>query len=82
LPYHIGNGVFGGLLPMIGVSLCAATGNIYAGLVYPTLVAALCFVVGTIFLKESHGMLIWEELSKEKTKPWLTAVPVPAPVAE
>ncbi len=31
LPYHIGNGVFGGLLPLIGLSLCAATGNIYAG---------------------------------------------------
>jgi MFS family permease len=82
LPYHIGNGVFGGLLPMIGVSLCAATGNIYAGLVYPTVVAALCFVVGTIFLKESHGMLIWEELSKEKTGPWLATVPVPAPAAD
>ena len=35
LPYHIGNGVFGGLLPVIGLSICAATGNIYAGLLLP-----------------------------------------------
>jgi len=61
LPYHIGNGVFGGLLPLIGVSLSAATGNIYAGLFYPIAVALLTFVVGTIFLKETHGTLIWDE---------------------
>ena len=39
LPYHIGNGVFGGLLPLIGLSSVAATGNIYAGLYYPMIVA-------------------------------------------
>src|SRR4029079_6392796 len=61
LPYHIGNGVFGGLLPLIGVSLSAATGNIYAGLFYPIAVALVTFVVGTIFLKETHGTLIWDE---------------------
>ena len=61
LPYHIGNGVFGGLLPLIGLGLCASTGNIYAGLYYPIGVAALTFVVGTIFLKETHGTLIWNE---------------------
>jgi MFS family permease len=63
LPYHIGNGVFGGLLPVIGVSLCASSGNIYAGLIYPVSVAALCFIVGSIFLKESHGTLIWDEVN-------------------
>lgn len=62
LPYHLGNGVFGGLLPVIGVSLCASTGNIYAGLIYPAAVAALTFVVGMFFLKESHGTLIWQEV--------------------
>ena len=62
LPYHIGNGVFGGLLPMIGVSLCASTGNIYAGLIYPFAVTSLCFVVGMVFLKESRGTLIWREM--------------------
>jgi MFS family permease len=62
LPYHIGNGVFGGLLPVIGLSVVAETGNIYAGLYYPMIVAAITFVVGTIFLKETHGHRIWEEV--------------------
>jgi MFS family permease len=64
LPYHIGNGVFGGLLPLIGLGLCASTGNIYAGLYYPMAVAALTFIVGMIFLKETHGTLIWNEAEK------------------
>jgi MFS family permease len=62
LPYHIGNGVFGGLLPLIGLGLCASTGNIYAGLYYPIGVAAVCFVFGTLLLKETHGTLIWGEV--------------------
>src|SRR5262249_28949646 len=45
LPYHIGNGVFGGLQPLIGLSAIAATGNIYAGLWYPVIVAGITFVV-------------------------------------
>jgi len=61
LPYHIGNGVFGGLLPLIGLGLCASTGNIYAGLYYPIGVAAVCFLFGIFLLKETHGTLIWEE---------------------
>jgi hypothetical protein len=64
LPYHIGNGVFGGLLPLIGLGLCATTGNIYAGLYYPIGVAAVTFVFGMIFLKETHGTLIWDEVDK------------------
>jgi MFS family permease len=64
LPYHIGNGVFGGLLPLIGLGLCATTGNIYAGLYYPMAIAALTFIVGMIFLKETHGTLIWDEAEK------------------
>ena len=64
LPYHIGNGVFGGLLPLIGLGLCASTGNIYAGLYYPMAVAAVTFVFGMIFLKETHGTLIWDEAEK------------------
>jgi len=63
LPYHIGNGVFGGLLPLIGLSVCAATGNIYAGLYYPMIVAGLTFVVGSIFLRETHSTKIWDEVS-------------------
>jgi MFS family permease len=62
LPYHIGNGVFGGLLPLIGLSLCAATGNIYAGLYYPMIVAGITFVFGSLLLKETHGTRIWDEV--------------------
>ena len=51
LPYHIGNGVFGGLLPLIGLVVVAQTGNIYAGLYYPIVVAALTFVVGSLTLE-------------------------------
>jgi MFS family permease len=61
LPYHIGNGVFGGLLPLIGLSLVAETGNIYAGLYYPMIVAGATFVVGSLLLKETHGNRIWDE---------------------
>jgi MFS family permease len=62
LPYHIGNGVFGGLLPVIGLSVIAQTGNIYAGLYYPIVVASITFIVGSLFLKETRHTLIWEEI--------------------
>jgi MFS family permease len=64
LPYHIGNGVFGGLLPLIGLWVVAETGNIYAGLYYPIFVAAATFLVGSLLLKETHSTLIWDEVSK------------------
>ena len=67
LPYHIGNGIFGGLLPLIGLSICAATGNIYAGLYYPIAVAGLTFVVGSVALRETHGVKIWDEVDAELT---------------
>lgn len=54
LPYHIGNGIFGGLTPFIAASVVAATGNIYAGLIYPVAVAAISFVVGTFYLRETR----------------------------
>jgi MFS family permease len=63
LPYHIGNGVFGGLLPLIGLSLCARNGNIYAGLYYPIAVAAVTLVFGSLFLRETHGVKIWSEVA-------------------
>jgi len=62
LPYHIGNGVFGGLLPLIGLYVVANTGNIYAGLYYPIVVASLTFVVGSLLLKETKHTLIWDEV--------------------
>src|SRR6202022_101845 len=62
LPYHIGNGVFGGLLPLIGLVVIAQTGNIYAGLYYPIAVAGLTFIVGSLLLRETRHVLIWEEM--------------------
>ena len=62
LPYHIGNGVFGGLLPLIGLIVVAQTGNIYAGLYYPIAVAAATFVVGSLLLKETRHVTIWNEV--------------------
>ncbi len=69
LPYHIGNGVFGGLVPLIGLSSCAATGSIYAGLYYPMIVASITFVVGSLVLKETHGTRIWDEVGGVKPRP-------------
>ncbi|HYE72154.1 MAG TPA: MFS transporter [Blastocatellia bacterium] len=68
LPYHIGNGVFGGLLPTIGLISCATTGNIYAGLYYPMIVASITFIVGSIFLKETHHIRIWDEYEEHKNR--------------
>ena len=62
LPYHIGNGVFGGLLPTIGLLVIAQTGNIYAGLYYPIAVAGITFIVGSLLLRETRQVLIWDEL--------------------
>lgn len=64
LPYHIGNGVFGGLLPLIATAIVAATGNIYAGLWYPMTVAGVTFIVGSLFLKETNHHIIWDEVQK------------------
>jgi hypothetical protein len=63
LPYHIGNGIFGGLLPVIGLSLCAATGNIFAGLYYPVAVCSITLVIGSLFLKETRATRIWDEVT-------------------
>jgi len=62
LPYHIGNGVFGGLLPLIGLWVVAQTGNIYAGLYYPIIVASVTFIVGSLLLRETRHTLIWDEI--------------------
>ena len=74
LPYHIGNGVFGGLLPLIGLSVIASTGNIYAGLYYPMIVASITFIVGSLLLKESRNVKIWDE-ARESADPAGAGVP-------
>jgi len=53
LPYHIGNGWFGGFVPLIATSVVVTTGNIYAGLYYPMAIAGLAFVVGALFVPET-----------------------------
>jgi hypothetical protein len=55
LPYHIGNGWFGGFLPVTSFAIVAATGDIYAGLWYPICVAALTLVVGLLWLPETRN---------------------------
>jgi MFS family permease len=65
LPYHIGNGVFGGLLPLIGLYVVSRTGNIYAGLYYPIIVAGITFIVGSLLLKETRSVLIWREMETD-----------------
>ncbi len=62
LPYHFGNGWFGGFLPLIATALVARTGNIYAGLIYPVSVALLTFVIGIFALPETHRSRIWDEV--------------------
>ena len=59
LPYHIGNGWFGGLLPTTAFAIVAQTGNMYNGLWYPIIIAAMTFVIGTLFLKETKDVDIY-----------------------
>ena len=61
LPYHIGNGWFGGFLPAISFSIVAAQGNIYSGLWYPIIIAAMTFVVGMLFVKETKDIDIYAQ---------------------
>ncbi len=58
LPYHMGTGWFGGFLPMTAFAIVAETGNIYSGLWYPIIFAALTFVVGLLFLPQTHKRVI------------------------
>lgn len=60
LPYHIGNGWFGGFLPTIAFALVVASGNIYSGLWYPIIIAAMTLVIGTLFLPETKDRDITE----------------------
>ena len=61
LPYHIGNGWFGGFLPTTAFAIVAATGNIYAGLWYPIIIIAGSVLVVTLFLPETRGRMVEHE---------------------
>ena len=61
LPYHIGNGWFGGMLPLLATAIVAKAGNIYAGLWYPIIVALSTFIIGGLFVHETRHVRIHDE---------------------
>ena len=61
LPYHIGNGWFGGLLPATSFAMVAQTGDIYFGLWYPIVVALMTFVIGVLFVPETYKRDIFKQ---------------------
>ena len=61
LPYHIGNGWFGGLLPTTAFAIVAQTGDMYNGLWYPIIVAGVTFVIGMLFIKETKDVDIYHQ---------------------
>ena len=65
IPYHIGNGWFGGFLPLIAAALLASTGNLYAGLIYPIVVAIMTVIIGGLFIRETRHVKIWDEVGGE-----------------
>jgi MFS family permease len=82
IPYHLGNGEFGGWLPFIATAIAAATGNALLALAYPIAVAAMTFLVGTFFIRETRGTRIWDEVGGEAPEiagaPSVSARPAPA----
>jgi hypothetical protein len=56
LPYHIGNGWFGGMLPLLATAIVAATGNIYNGLWYPIIVSVMTVIIGFLFLRDTKDV--------------------------
>jgi len=65
LPYHLGNGWFGGFTPLIASAIVAKTGNPLSGLFYPIAVALMTFVIGSLFLPETKDTKIWDEVGGE-----------------
>src|SRR5256714_4164046 len=73
IPYHFGHGWFGGFLPLIAAGLLTATGNLYAGLIYPITVAIITVVIGGLYIRESRHVRIWDEVGGE-AGPGATAI--------
>jgi MFS family permease len=74
LPYHIGNGYFGGFLPLIATAVVASTKNIYAGLWFPIIVALATFVIGMVLLRETHHNSLHDEAADNPMSPELDAI--------
>jgi MFS family permease len=79
VPYHLGNGEFGGWLPFIATAITAATGNPLLALIYPIAVSLLSFVVGSLFIKESRQVRIWDEVGGAEPEVATQAQPVVSP---
>jgi hypothetical protein len=62
IPYHLGNGIFGGLIPLMASSLAVSSNNKFAGLVFPCFVALLTAGIGAMFLPETSRIRIWAEV--------------------
>ena len=62
LPYHIGNGWFGGMLPLLATAIVAKQGNIYSGLWYPIIVSVITVIIGGLFLRETKDVKIHAEV--------------------
>jgi MFS family permease len=70
LPYHVGNGVFGGLVPAAGASIAAMTGVALGGLLYPMAIAGLGVIVSLVFMREpTHHVEIWKEVGGQPLVP-------------
>lgn len=84
VPYHLGNGEFGGFTPLIASSIVAwATaqrfeGAIYYGLAYPIAVALITFIIGALFVPETKDRRIWDEVSGVAVEPGLAGTTMPA----
>jgi MFS family permease len=66
VPYHLGNGWFGGFVPLIATAIVGITGNIYAGLAYPIVVALMSVVIGGLLIRETRHVRIWDEVGGEE----------------
>ena len=67
VPYHIGNGWFGGFLPLIASAIVARTQNSFSWLVYPIAVLVMSVIVGSLFIDESFKNRIWNEVEQQQT---------------
>ena len=68
LPYHIGNGWFGGFLPPITFAIVAATGSIYSGLWYPIAIAVITLVIGMLFIRETKDVDIMSDSLESRVR--------------